>query len=217
MPEKTTARYIIPVTAIFTALLATGCGSTAVSSPPAVEQTAEATPKDAAEVNISTSDTPSSFTVTPVGNDQHTILVNSSEKVTITPDIAEIIYAVRTEAKDAAACQQNNTENVNQVIDLLKSLDVDETSIQTSDYYMYPIYNYSNNTQRITGYEATTTLTISDLPIDNLGNILTESVNAGINNIQSITYQSSQYDAGYAEALKLAVESAQNKASVLAR
>lgn len=150
-------------------------------------------------------------------NIQNTITVNSSESVTVVPDIAEVVYAVRTEAKNAPDCQQKNTEDVNKVIELLKSLGVEEQSIQTSDYYMYPIYNYSGNTQRITGYESTTSLTVSDLPIDNLGDILTQSVDAGINNIQSITYQSSKYDEGYANALKLAVESAKAKAEVLAQ
>ena len=69
----------------------------------------------------------------------HSITVNSSEKVAVEPDIAQVEYAVRTEASDAAACQQNNTESVSQVIDLLRSLNIQETSIQTSNYYMNPV------------------------------------------------------------------------------
>lgn len=168
------------------------------------------------EASVETSAAPSSFTVSTIGGSQNTIQVNSSEKVTVTPDIAEVIYSVRTEAKDAPSCQQKNTENVNKVIELLKSLGIAESSIQTSDYYMYPTYTYDNNTQKISGYEATTSLTVSDLPIDGLGDILAQSVDAGINNIQSITYQSSDYDKAYAEALKLAVASAKEKADVLA-
>lgn len=150
------------------------------------------------------------------GDARNTITVNSSEKVAVIPDIAEIVYAVRTEAGDAASCQQKNMEDVAKVVELLTSLGVEESSIQTSDYYMYPVYNYSGNTQRITGYEASTSLSVSKLPLDNLGEILAKSVGAGINNIQSITYQSSQYDQAYSDALKLAMESAREKASALA-
>ncbi len=145
-----------------------------------------------------------------------TISVNSSEKVAVIPDIAEVVYAVRTEAKDAAGCQQQNNADVNNVINLLKSLGIEETAVRTSDYYMYPIYNYSGNTQKITGYEASTSLTVSKLAIDDLGNVLAKSVEAGINNIQSITYMSSQYDEAYSDALKLAMRSAETKASALA-
>lgn len=145
------------------------------------------------------------------------ITVNNSEKVTVVPDIAEIVYSVHTQAKNAASCQQENTASVSQVIELLKSLNVAETSIQTSDYYMNPIYDYSGNTARITGYEATTTLTVSDLPIDELDEILAKSVDGGINTIQSITYMASRYDESYHQALTNAVSAAYEKASVLAQ
>lgn len=146
----------------------------------------------------------------------NSITVNSSEKVTVVPDIAQIEYAVRTEAANAAACQQKNTEAVSQVIALLTAQSIDETSIQTSDYYMNPVYNYSGNTPRVTGYEAITTLTVSDLPIDRLDEILSESVSGGINSIRSITYQASHYDESYQEALTAAVACARKKAEVLA-
>lgn len=199
-------------TLIATALFAAGIlGLTACANTPASGTTATTPESMASTVSPAPAASLPAFDST-----RNTITVNSSEKVTVVPDIAQVVYAVRTEAKDAAACQTKNTEDVNKVIEQLKELGIAEASIQTSDYYMYPIYNYSNNTQRITGYEATTTLTVSDLPIDNLGNILTQSVKAGINNVQSVTYQSSKYDSGYQEALKLAVNSAKTKADALA-
>ncbi len=146
----------------------------------------------------------------------NTITVNSSEKVSVVPDIAEVVYSVRTQDSQAAGCQQKNSEAVSQVIELLKGLGVEETSIQTSDYYMNPVYNYSGNTPKVTGYEATTTLTVSDLPINDLDNVLAQSVLTGINTVQSITYQASQYDKSYQEALAKAVAAAYEKAAVLA-
>lgn len=148
---------------------------------------------------------------------QNSIIVNSSEKVTVVPDIAQVVYSVRTQAREAAACQQQNSESVGQVIELLKSLDIAETSIQTSDYFMNPVYDYSNNTSRVTGYESITTLTVSDIPIDGLDQILSQSVLNGINTIQSITYQASKYDESYQAALAHAVETAHKKAEVLAK
>ncbi len=151
--------------------------------------------------------------VTPSLN---TITVNSSESVCVIPDIAQIVYSVRTEAKTAGDCQQQNAADVSKVIELLKSLGVEETSIQTSDYYMHPIYNYSNNTAKVTGYEASTSLTVSDLPINELDAILAESVLNGINTVQSITYMASGYDTSYQEALTKAVSAAYEKAKILA-
>lgn len=144
------------------------------------------------------------------------VSVKSSETVNVVPDIAQIVYSVRTEEKTASACQQNNAEAVSLVIAQLKELGVAENSIQTSDYYMHPVYNYSGSTARVTGYEATASLTVSDLPIDDLDEILSKSVDGGINTIQSITYMASNYDESYQEALRKAVDTAHQKAQVLA-
>ena len=127
----------------------------------------------------------------------NTISVNSRESVTVVPDIAQVVYSVRTEDKTAAGCQQKNGEALSGVISQLKELGVEESSIQTSDYYMNPIYNYSGNTARVTGYEAVATLTVSDLAIDSLDEILAKSVDGGINTIRSITYMASGYDESY--------------------
>lgn len=76
---------------------------------------------------------------------------------------------------------------------------------------MNPIYNYSGNTARVTGYEATTSLTVSDLAIDGLDEILSKSVDGGINTISSIVYMASNYDESYQQALRQAVDAAYQK------
>lgn len=144
------------------------------------------------------------------------VSVNSREAVSVVPDIAQVVYSVRTEDQTAGACQRKNSEAVSSVIAALKELGVEEGSIQTSDYYMNPRYNYSGSTTRLIGYEATATLTVSDLPIDGLDEILSKSVDGGINTIQSITYMASKYDESYQEALEKAMASAYQKAQVLA-
>ncbi len=188
----------------------TGCGNLTPDNMAAVEASAEATGQ-----------APSGQQPTPAplplpGYSPNSITVNSSEKVAVVPDIAEITYSVRTQAGTAADCQQQNAQSVNQVIALLESLGIAESSIQTSGYHMNPVYNYSGSTPRLTGYEADTTLTVSDIPIEGLGNILSQSVANGINTVQSITYMASKYDESYQAALTAAVESARQKAQALA-
>lgn len=147
---------------------------------------------------------------------ENTITVISSEEVSVVPDMAEVVYSVKTQAAEAAQCRQKNAEDVTQVTELLKNLGVEEKSIQTSDYYMNPVYDYSGNRQRLAGYEAVTTLTISDLPIESLNEILSGSVQNGVNTVQSVTYKASRYDESYEKALERAVASAYKKAQVLA-
>lgn len=145
------------------------------------------------------------------------ITVNSTEQVSVVPDIAEIVYSIQTQGSDAQTCQADNSATSDQVVALLKQLGVEENSIRTTGYYLNPIYDWSGSMQVLTGYEAVTTLTVSDLPMDQVGEILTQSVDAGVNNIQSISYLSSEYDEAYQEALALAVDAARTKAETLAQ
>lgn len=147
---------------------------------------------------------------------EHMIAVEAKEEVKVVPDIADIHYGVTTQNPDANACQQQNTTDVNKVIEVLKAAGVPETSIQTSGYGLNANYDWSSNQQVLTGYEMTTDITVSGILIDQVGSLISNSVANGVNNIQSVTYKSSNFDESYQEALKLAIESAKTKASAMA-
>ncbi len=153
----------------------------------------------------------------PKEETERSVTVNSTEQVSVVPDIAEIVFSIQTQGSDAQGCQEDNDAASAQVIACLTQLGVAEASIRTTGYYLNPVYDWSGSIQLLTGYEAMTTLTVSDLPMEQVGEILTQSVNAGVNNIQSISYLSSNYDAAYQEALSLAVAAARTKADALAQ
>lgn len=148
--------------------------------------------------------------------DEGKVTVNSTETVKVTPDMAEIVYGVRTENVDAAACQQENTEKLNAVLEYLKGQGFEETSIQTSGYSLDPRYDWSGNTQTLIGYEMRTQITLTDVPMDRVGELLSSTVETGANEVQSVSYFSSQYDHAYQQALTKAVELARAKAETLA-
>ena len=133
---------------------------------------------------------PDTLKVQNVDAAENVITVTGREEVKVVPDMARI--------------------------ETLKGLGVEETSIQTSSYGLSPIRNWNSDKQEIIGYEMTTNLTVSDIPIDNAGTIITKSVAAGVNGINSVSYFSSSYDASYQEALKGAMAVAQAKAQALA-
>ena len=159
---------------------------------------------------------PDTIRVENVEGAKDTITVTGQEEVKVVPDMAQIEYAVYTQGGTAEACQTENAEHLNQTIETLTGLGVEETSIQTSAYSLNPIYDWNSGTQNITGYEMTTRITVSDIPIDQAGEILSESVIAGVNQVDSVSYFSSNYDASYGEALKGAIAMAQEKAQSIA-
>lgn len=147
--------------------------------------------------------------------DTQVITVNAKEEVKVVPDMAQVIYGVTTQNEDAAKCQEDNAAKMNQLIAALKELGIEEKSIQTSNYDLNPRQDWNNNGE-IIGYEMTAQVTVSDIPLAQVGDILSKSVSAGVNQVQSVTYLSSEYDARYQEALTKAVAAAQEKAQALA-
>lgn len=143
------------------------------------------------------------------------ITVSSRESVKVAPDIAEIVYGVTTQDKDAAQCQSENDRKVGQLVETLKALGMEENSIQTSRFDMDPRYDWDQGGV-IIGYEATTQVIVSDIQLEQAGTVMEKSVEAGVDQIQSVSFLSSHYDEEYQEALKGAVAQAQEKAQALA-
>ena len=129
---------------------------------------------------------PDTIKVQNMDADSNTITVIGKEEVKVVPDMAEIEYSIYTKKETAAECQSENAKDLNAAIEKLKSLGVEEKSIQTSSYGLNPIHDWNSSDQAVTGYEMTTRLTVSDIPIDQAGTILSESVSAGVNGIDSV-------------------------------
>lgn len=149
-------------------------------------------------------------------NNQNGITVSAKEKVKVVPDKAEIEFSVYSQANTPTECEKQNTQKINEVISYLKESGIDEKNIQTSDYGLNPDYKWKDDERILTGYSIETVLTLTNLDIDKVGNILTESINKGINNVNNIQYYSSKYDECYQEALTLAINSAKQKADIIA-
>lgn len=176
----------------------TGCGQAAASAVPAVSAT----------------EFPDTIHIQ--NEKQNVIVVQSSEAVKVVPDMAELRFSVLTQENDAKTCQDKNNQELTQVIQFLKDFGISEESLQTSNYGMQPVYDW-NSGRTITGYEMETSLIVSDISIEQTGTLLSACVEAGINSIDRVSYLSSQYDECYQEALSKAIESARQKAQVIAQ
>ena len=123
---------------------------------------------------------------------EETVTVSASDTVRLVPDVKNVI-AVLTE---------RGTE---------------EKSIRTTGYSMYPRYDWSDyGDQRIIGYQVTTTMTVQDQDIEDLGALLSACVAAGINDVDTVRFLCSDYDEAYRQALAQAVAASREKAEVLA-
>ncbi|MBQ3481840.1 MAG: SIMPL domain-containing protein [Oscillospiraceae bacterium] len=145
------------------------------------------------------------------------ITVSASSTVRLTPDKASVFFGVTTQETSADEAQKKNGEAVARVIATLTERGVEEKSIRTVDYGLYPQYDWSEDDgQRIIGYNATTSLSVEDQDIEDLGKLLSACVAAGINRVDYVSFLCSGYDEAYRQALAQAVALSHDKAAALA-
>ena len=145
------------------------------------------------------------------------ITVSASSTVRLVPDKATVYFGVTTQEATAELAQSKNSQAVQNVIDVLTARGVEEKSIRTNYYNLYPQYDWSEGgEQRIVGYAVTTSMSVQDQDVEDLGALLSACVAAGINNVDSVSFLCSGYDEAYRQALAQAVEASREKAEALA-
>ena len=145
------------------------------------------------------------------------VTVSASGTVRLVPDRAAVSFGVTTQAPTAEEALNKNSEAVDKVMEVLTGRGVEEKSIRTTNYSMYPQYDWSDGgEQRLTGYAVYTAMTVQDQDIEDLGTLLSACVAAGINNVDSVSFLCSGYDEAYRQALSQAVADSRTKAEALA-
>ncbi len=169
----------------------------------------------------------SSGTVRTAGGDEiqiHTINVAGTGTVTASPDKAVVYLGVQTQLIDATAAQQENAEKMDRIIAALKDAGITEDDMETSGYSMYPmrsyeaLRSYEAKEPTITGYVVSNRLMVTVTDVDKVGDIIDTAVNAGANEVQSVSFTLSddaRQDARE-QALENAVESARSDVDTLA-
>lgn len=136
--------------------------------------------------------------------------------LSVKPDLAEVIVGVTTENTQLEAAQEENARITQQVISSLKGIGVLPKYIQTQSYNVRPAYDYVDGKQVFRSYEVSNSLKVLIRNINLAGEIIDMAVQNGANIISGINFIVSDEINHYYEALRLAVEDAQNKATVIA-
>jgi uncharacterized protein len=151
----------------------------------------------------------------------NTISMSAEGKVTATPDMATInigVMTVKTNAKDA---QDENSKKSNKVIDFVMSLGIPKEDVTTSQFNVYPQYNYQSGRNEITGYQATQTIVVKvkgvDKSSESVGKLIDGATDNGANEIQGVSLSFDNPDNLKQEARKIAISKAKEKAIELAQ
>lgn len=144
--------------------------------------------------------------------------VTGEGKKTAVPNQADISFGVtKTSLRIADAQSQVNTA-INAIIDELKKQGIAEKDIKTTNYSVYPDYDYSGGRNSIRGYTVTQQINVKIKPIDKVNNVVDLITQNGANMVGGISFSLDDNERKklQQEARKEAVDAAKEKAQSLA-
>ncbi len=148
---------------------------------------------------------------------ERTIAVNGTGSVTASPDVAYINIGVHTENVDPKEALTTNTSQAQDVVDAIRALGVAVEDIQTSNFNVYPTYEYGPMGETLgSKYVVDNTVYVTVRDLTKLGEMLQAVVSSGANNINGITFDILDKDTLASEARKKAVENARKQAQDIA-
>ena len=156
-----------------------------------------------------------------------TISVSGGGEVFAKPDIATFSFSVRAEGDDAGSAQEKSALAVNEIIEYLKSEEIDEKDIKTQYYNLNPQYDYVRSVcnkegfcppgkQVLRGYEVSQTIEVKVRDVDEAGNLISGVGTLGATNVSSLRFTIDDEEELIAEAREKAIEDAKEKAEELA-
>lgn len=158
----------------------------------------------------------------------NTITVSGEGDVFAVPDTGEFSVTVQENAKEVATAQKTATKKMNDIIAYLKAAGVEDKDIKTTDYSVYPQYEWSNGVctpgasycppgkQTLTGFQVSQTLSVKVKDTAKAGTLLSGVGSKGASQVSSLSFTIEDEDALTAQAREKAIADAKTKADELA-
>lgn len=147
-----------------------------------------------------------------------TIAVAGEGIVKLDPDTADVSLTVQSISKSLKSAQDNVTEDLASVTEVLTGAGVAADDIVTASYDIHPQNEYDDNGnfKGISGYTVSATLTVTIRDITTVGSILDAAVTGGATGVNGISFYTADPSAPAAQARDLAIADARTKADQMA-
>ena len=147
-----------------------------------------------------------------------TLNLGAYGEVRVAPDMATINLGVIGEAPTAAAAMAANSAKMNKVMAALRKAGIADKDIQTSGLNLNPQYVYQQNEPaRLTGYQASSQVTVTVRVLARLGAAVDATVGAGADQVNGISFGLADPTAAENQARLEAVKALTAKADLYAR
>lgn len=161
---------------------------------------------------------PIPFSVNSVTTQKSTTFdVRGQGKSFMKPDIVTVNAGISVQSQTVKNAQEQINSIINKVSEAVKQSGVDSKDIQTSNYSIYPNYDYGNGSQKINGVTANANLVIKVRNLDIVNNVIDAATSSGANQISGVTFDISDKTKVEDQARQEAVKEAKRKAEQAAQ
>ncbi len=143
------------------------------------------------------------------------ITVAGTGEIRISADTAVISLGVNARDKDVLKAQQKVNETIASIRAALIGQGVKEENINTELINIFVMYDYMDDQEQLSAYNASSTLAVKVTDMESVGALIDASFAAGANTLNGITFSASDTEEAKTEAMKKAVDDAKKKAGIL--
>ncbi len=146
-----------------------------------------------------------------------TISTTGTGEVKVKPDQAVVRMQIESRHKTADTAKQEVDQRLNRFLQALEPLNIDQDDIVAASLSILPEYEYRDRQRLFSGYMASRSLTVTLRQLEHMDTLLDIAVTNGVNQVLSITPESSREEELRLQAHKNAIADSQVKARELAK
>ena len=139
-------------------------------------------------------------------------------KVEVVPNVAyvDVGVTVNRATTSQAAQTEINTKN-KAILDAMTKLGIDKKNIKTSNYSVYPMFNYDSGREVQDGYTGNVTITIKTEKVELVSDVVSAATAAGANQVQGTRFEVEDPAKYREEARAKAIANAKEQAQKIAK
>jgi len=147
------------------------------------------------------------------------VVVSATGRVSVKPDMAKFGVVAKSDAITADKAAAETAEKYRAVQKSLRTAGISLEDSPTQSYTVAPQWEWdpSKGKSVLKGYSARHTIMVKVSNLEKIGRVIDAVVQVGADEVQSISFSSSHYDALRKEALAQAVENARGDAGIMAK
>lgn len=156
--------------------------------------------------------------ISTVTNKTDVFSVSGEGKVVAKPDIAYVSVGIEKSANTVEQAQIQINEVNQKIVEGLKKLGINaEKDIKTESYLINPNFDWNSGRQKITGYTASTNLSVKVKKIGQINDVIDAATNGGANRVSGISFDVEDKEKLQETARQDAVAQAKRKAEQAAK